>query len=68
MAPAPHGGHAAKHDSHKSRKVGEGHHHTQCHLQRRDQRKKQTMEIFTASLHLSALICKGLTVQRVNSE
>jgi hypothetical protein len=33
-----------------------------------DQRKKQTMEIFTASLHLSALICKGLTVQGVNSE
>jgi transposase-like protein len=26
------------------------------------------MEVLTAPLHLSALICKGLTVQGVNSE
>jgi hypothetical protein len=27
MATAPHGGHAAKHHGHKTREVGEGHHH-----------------------------------------
>jgi hypothetical protein len=37
MAPAPHGRHATKHDSHKAREVSEGHHHVQLHLQREEQ-------------------------------
>jgi hypothetical protein len=39
MAPAPHRGHAAKDQSHKTREVGEGHHHAQRHLQRGDREK-----------------------------
>jgi hypothetical protein len=34
MATTPHGGHTAKHHRHKTREVGEGHHHAQRSLQR----------------------------------
>jgi hypothetical protein len=68
MATTPHGGHATKHQSHKTREVGEGHQHMQRSLHGKGQRKKWTMGIPTSPLHLSALICKGLTVYGVNSE
>jgi len=58
----------AKYHSHKTREVGEGHHHMQRALHRGEQRKKRTMENPYSPLHLSALICKALKVQGVNSE
>ena len=36
MATTPHGGHTAQHHRHKTREVGEGHHHVQRSLHRRD--------------------------------
>ena len=46
----PHGGvYPAKHHRHKTREVGEGHHHAQRSLQRWIQGKKRRMKISTAA-------------------
>src|SRR5439155_16860927 len=39
MATAPHGGHTAKHQSHETREVGEGHYHAQRSLHRGPKKK-----------------------------
>jgi hypothetical protein len=61
MATAPHRGHAAKHQGHKPRQVGEGHQPVQRHSQRRSRANSGRWNA-ASPLHLSALICKGLTV------
>jgi hypothetical protein len=67
MAPAPHEGHAAQDQGHKPREVGAGHHHAQRYPQKR-WRENRGQGNTASPLHLFSLICKGLTVQGVNSE
>jgi hypothetical protein len=48
MAAMPHSGDTAKHNRHKARQIGEGHHHAQQHLQREDRVPESHPDIWYA--------------------
>ena len=71
MATTPHGGQAAQHARHKTREVGEGHHHAQRHLQRgyeaKNGRRKSTLRLSPFSVDLQGLDGLGVNSEYVTS-